>query len=96
MHFNFDMTSVLWAKLARTFDIKFSASDNMFCKATALSHAYSFSPFPSPLLPSPSLRSRPHIAASGSGECLSSPAGSDGARPPNAFWFIFGFLTGLL
>ena len=35
LHFNFDMPSTLWAKRARTFDIKFSASDNMFCKATA-------------------------------------------------------------
>jgi len=35
LHFNFDMPSILWAKCARTFDIdlKFSASDNMFCKA---------------------------------------------------------------
>jgi len=41
LHFNFDMPSILWAKRARTFDIKFSASDNMFCKATAPSHAHS-------------------------------------------------------
>ena len=40
-HFNFDMPSTLWSKRARTFDIKFSASDNMFCKATAPSHAHS-------------------------------------------------------
>jgi len=34
LHFKFDMQSTLWAKCARTFDIKFfSASDNMFCKA---------------------------------------------------------------
>jgi len=32
LHFNFDMSSILWTKRARTFDIKFSASDNMFCK----------------------------------------------------------------
>ena len=41
LHFNFDMPSILWAKRARTFDIKFSASDNMFSKATAPSHAHS-------------------------------------------------------
>ena len=41
LHFNFDMPSILWAKRARTFDIKFSASDNMFCKAAAPSHAHS-------------------------------------------------------
>jgi len=32
LHFNFDMPSILWAKRARTFDIKFYASDNC-CKA---------------------------------------------------------------
>jgi len=41
LHFNFDMPSILWAKCARTFDIKFFASDNMFCKATAPSHVHS-------------------------------------------------------
>ena len=41
LHFNFDMPSTLWAKRARTFDIKFSASDNMFCKATAPSYVHS-------------------------------------------------------
>jgi len=35
LHFSFDMPSILWAKRARSFDIKFSASDNMLCKATA-------------------------------------------------------------
>jgi len=40
LHFNFDMPT-LWAKHARTFDIKFSASDNMFCKAIVPSHAHS-------------------------------------------------------
>jgi len=30
LHFNFDMQSTLWAKCARTFDITFLASDNMF------------------------------------------------------------------
>ena len=39
LHFNFDMPSTLWAKRARTFE--FSASDNMFCKATAPSYAHS-------------------------------------------------------
>jgi len=32
MYFNFDMPSTLWAKLVRTFNVKFSASNNMFCK----------------------------------------------------------------
>ena len=41
LHFNFDMPSTLWAKRARTFDIKFSASDNMFCKATAPTYVHS-------------------------------------------------------
>ena len=41
LYFNFDMPSTLWAKRARTFDIKFSASDNMFCKATAPSYVHS-------------------------------------------------------
>ena len=41
LHFNFDMPSTLWTKRARTFDIKFSASDNMFCKATAPSYVHS-------------------------------------------------------
>ena len=45
-----------------------------------------------PLLPLP-LEVGPHIAARCLGECLSSPAGPGGARPPNAFWCIFGFLT---
>ena len=62
-------------------------------------------PLPSPLfhflsLPSPKmhLRSRPNIAAKASGERLSSPppAGPGRAWSPNAFWCIFGFLTGLL
>jgi len=34
LHFNIDMLTILWAKRARTFDIKFSASDNKFCKPT--------------------------------------------------------------
>jgi len=34
MYFNFDMPSTLWAKCVRTFNVKFSASNNMFCKAT--------------------------------------------------------------
>ena len=34
MYFNFDMPSTLWAKRVRTFDVKFSASNNMFRKAT--------------------------------------------------------------
>ena len=34
MYFNFDMPSILWAKRVRTFNVKFSASNNMFCKAT--------------------------------------------------------------
>ena len=34
MYFNFDMPSTLWAKRVRTFNVKFSASNNMFCKAT--------------------------------------------------------------
>jgi len=41
LHFNFDMQSILWAKRAKAFDIKFSASDNVFCKATAPSYAHS-------------------------------------------------------
>ena len=41
LHFNFDIPSTLWAKRARTLDIKFSASDNIFCKATAPSHVQS-------------------------------------------------------
>ena len=36
MYFNFDMPSTLWAKCVRTFNEKFSASNNMFCKATEL------------------------------------------------------------
>ena len=61
------------------------------------------SPFPSRSLISPSLflsppfpplhplRSRtPLIKVRGSGERLSSPAGPDGARPPNVFWCILG------
>jgi len=39
MHFNFDMPSTLWAKRARTFNVKFSASNKMFCKATESNHA---------------------------------------------------------
>ena len=39
MYFNFDMPSALWAKRVRTFNVKFSASNNMFCKATA-NHAH--------------------------------------------------------
>ena len=34
MYFNFDMPSTLWAKRVRTVNVKFSASNNMFCKAT--------------------------------------------------------------
>jgi len=34
MYFNFDMPSTLWAKRVRTLNVKFSASNNMFCKAT--------------------------------------------------------------
>ena len=34
MYFNFDMPSTLWATRVRTFNVKFSASNNMFCKAT--------------------------------------------------------------
>ena len=34
MYFNFAMPSTLWAKRVRTFNVKFSASSNMFCKAT--------------------------------------------------------------
>ena len=34
MPFNFDMPSTLWAKRVRTFNVKFSASNNMFRKAT--------------------------------------------------------------
>ena len=34
MYFNFDMPSTLWAKRIRTFNVKFSASNNMFRKAT--------------------------------------------------------------
>ena len=34
MYFNFDMPSTLWAKRVSTFNVKFSASNNMFCKAT--------------------------------------------------------------
>ena len=34
MYFNFDMPSTLWAKRVRTSNVKFSASNNMFCKAT--------------------------------------------------------------
>ena len=34
MYFNFDMPSTLWAKRVRTFNVKFSASNNMFRKAT--------------------------------------------------------------
>ena len=34
INFNFDMPSTLWAKRVRTFNVKFSASNNMFCKAT--------------------------------------------------------------
>jgi len=36
MYFNFDMPSTLWAKRVRTFNVKFSASNNMFCKAAML------------------------------------------------------------
>ena len=32
LHFNFDMPSTLWAKRARTFDIKFSAVTACFAK----------------------------------------------------------------
>jgi len=32
MYFNFDMPSTLWAKRVRTFNVKFPASNNMFCK----------------------------------------------------------------
>ena len=55
-------------------------------------------PLPSPPLPSPPLPLEvdPTIAARRSGERFSSPAGRGGARPPNAFWCIFSFLTGLL
>ena len=45
IRFNFDMPSTLWAKRIRTFNIKFSASNNMFCKTTAPSHAHFMLPF---------------------------------------------------
>jgi len=47
---------------------------------------------PSLSLP-PLLRIRAHIAANGSGVALKLP---QRVRPPNAFWCIFSFLTGLL
>ena len=40
MYFNFDMLSTLWAKRVRTFNVRFSASNNMFCKATESNHAH--------------------------------------------------------
>jgi len=40
MRFNFDMPGTLWAKRVRTFNVKFSASNNMFCKATESNHAH--------------------------------------------------------
>ena len=40
MYFNFDMPSTLWVKRVRTFNVKFSASNNMFCKATESNHAH--------------------------------------------------------
>ena len=40
MYFNFDMPSTLWAKRVRVFNVKFSASNNMFCKATESNHAH--------------------------------------------------------
>jgi len=39
MYFNFDMPSTLLAKRVRTFNVKFSASNSMFCKATESNHA---------------------------------------------------------
>jgi len=54
------------------------------------------SPFPLSSLPLPlplPLRSRPHIAAMGSGERLSFPAGLGGARPPNGFWCSLAFFS---
>jgi len=35
-----DMPSTLWTKRVITFNVKFSASNNMFCKATESNHAY--------------------------------------------------------
>ena len=32
MYFNFDIPSTLWAKRVGNFNVKFSASNNMFCK----------------------------------------------------------------
>jgi len=32
MYFNFDMPSTLWPNRVRNFNVKFSASNNMFCK----------------------------------------------------------------
>jgi len=40
MYFNFDMSSTLWAKRVRTFNVKFFASNNMLCKATESNHAH--------------------------------------------------------
>ena len=40
MYFNFDMPSALWAKRVRTCNVKFCASNNMFCKATGSNHAH--------------------------------------------------------
>jgi len=34
------MQSTLWAKRVRTFNVKFSASNNMFCKATGSNYAH--------------------------------------------------------
>ena len=42
MYFNFDMPSTLWAKRVRTYKVKFSASNNMLCKATESNHAPSY------------------------------------------------------
>jgi len=38
MYFNFDMPSTLWAKRVRIFNVKFSASNNMFCKKKLLNY----------------------------------------------------------
>ena len=44
-------------------------------------------PSPSPLLPSPALRSRPPYCGQGVwGSALAPPAGPGGARPPNGIW----------
>ena len=39
-YFNFEMPSILWRKRCSSFDIKFSSSENIFCKITCTPYSF--------------------------------------------------------